>query len=97
MKKRSKVKEVTPLYSIPPTKELEIKNKKHKKKKWSFNKKFAIIGGSTFIVGLSTFLFLFYGPWPGFRNFWITSAMTTMSHKYLATWFYSDETWCSWE
>ena len=37
------------------------------------------------------FIFVFYGPWDGFRNFWITSAMTTMSHQYLATWFYSDE------
>lgn len=92
MKKSSKKTEVTPLYSIPPTNEPEIKNKKQKKKKWSFKKKFAIIGGSTFIVGLSTFLFLFYGPWSGFRNFWITSAMTTMNHQYLATWFYSDET-----
>ena len=50
----------------------------------------------TFIVLDSLFLFsftfLFYGPWPGFRNFWITSAMTTMNHRYLATWFYSDET-----
>lgn len=94
MKKRSKKITVTPLYSVPPINK-DTKNKKSTKKekqKWSFKKKFAIIGGSTFIVGLSTFLFLFYGPWPGFRNFWITSAMTTMSHQYLATWFYSDET-----
>ena len=67
--------------------------KEHKKrKKWSKKKKVTIILGSVFTVGLATFLFLFYGPWPGFRNFWITSAMTTMSHRYLATWFYSDET-----
>ena len=45
-----------------------------------------------FTVGVCCFLFLFYGPWAGFRNFWITSAMTTMTHQYLATWFYSDET-----
>lgn len=37
-------------------------------------------------------LFVLYGPWPVFRNFWITTAMTTMNHKYLAHWFYSDET-----
>ncbi|MGN1358273.1 MAG: phosphodiester glycosidase family protein [Bacilli bacterium] len=36
--------------------------------------------------------FLFYGPWHGFRDFWITTAMTTLSHQYLATWLYSDET-----
>lgn len=62
------------------------------KKKWSLKKKLLVFCGSMFIVGLSAFLFVFYGPWDGFRNFWITSAMTTMSHQYLATWFYSDET-----
>ena len=36
--------------------------------------------------------FLFYGPWHGFRDFWITTAMTTLSHQYLATWLYSDKT-----
>ena len=36
------------------------------------------------------FLFLFYGPFDSFKEFWITSAMTTMNHKYLATWLYSD-------
>ena len=62
------------------------------KKKWSLKKKTLVFGGSFFVLGLSAFLFLFYGPWAGFRNFWITSAMTTMNHQYLATWFYSDET-----
>lgn len=61
------------------------------KKKWSIKKKLLIFGGSAFVLGLSAFLFVFYGPWAGFRNFWITSAMTTMNHQYLATWFYSDE------
>lgn len=36
-------------------------------------------------------LFTIYGPWSGFRDFWITSAMTTMTHHYLAKIFYSDE------
>ena len=62
------------------------------KKKWSLKKKILVFGGSFFVLGLSAFLFLFYGPWAGFRNFWITSAMTTMNHQYLATWFYSDKT-----
>lgn len=61
------------------------------KKKWSIKKKLLIFGSSAFVLGLSAFLFVFYGPWAGFRNFWITSAMTTMNHQYLATWFYSDE------
>ncbi len=62
------------------------------KKKWSLKKKVLVILSSFFVVGCGCFLFLFYGPWEGFRNFWITSAMTTMSHQYLATWFYSEET-----
>ena len=36
-------------------------------------------------------LFVVYGPWDGFRNFWVTSAMTTMTHKYLARTLYSEE------
>lgn len=45
-----------------------------------------------FVIGISTGLFLLYGPYSGFRNFWITTAMTTMNHQYLAEIFYSDET-----
>ena len=37
-------------------------------------------------------MFLLYGPITKFREWYITSAMTTMTHQYLATWFYSDET-----
>ena len=37
-------------------------------------------------------IFLLYGPWHGFRDFWITTAMSTMNHRYLATWIYSDKT-----
>ena len=38
-----------------------------------------------YIFCFSSFLLLFYGPFDSFKEFWITSAMTTMSHKYLAT------------
>ena len=62
-----------------------------KSKKWTLKKKLLVFGGSTFVLGIATFLFVFYGPWAGFRNFWITSAMTTMNHQYLATWLYSDK------
>jgi exopolysaccharide biosynthesis protein len=37
-------------------------------------------------------LFILYGPWEKFRTFWITTAMTTMNHQYLARWFYSEKT-----
>lgn len=46
---------------------------------------------SLFVLGISCFLFLLYGPYKGFSTWLITSAMTTMNHQYLATWFYSDE------
>lgn len=62
------------------------------KKKWSIKKKILVIFSTLLTIIIASFLFLFYGPWDGFRNFWITSAMTTMNHRYLATWFYSDET-----
>ncbi len=66
--------------------------KKRSRKKWSLKRKIITICSLIVIFFASTFLFLFYGPWDGFRNFWITSAMTTLSHQYLATWFYDDAT-----
>ncbi len=47
---------------------------------------------SLFCIGLGGGLFLLYGPYHGFKDWLITSAMTTMNHQYLATWFYNDET-----
>ena len=44
------------------------------------------------IVGLICILFLLYGPFSIFRDWIITTAMSTMNHQYLATWLYSDET-----
>jgi exopolysaccharide biosynthesis protein len=40
---------------------------------------------------LCTSLLILYGPWATFRNFWVTTAMTTMNHRYLAHIFYSDD------
>ncbi len=37
-------------------------------------------------------LFLMYGPISYFRNLWVTSAMTTKSHKYLARTFFNEDT-----
>lgn len=45
-----------------------------------------------FALGLSIGLFLLYGPYSGFRDFWITTSMTTMTHQYLAKMFYSEKT-----
>lgn len=56
-----------------------------------FNRIFLIILIMS-IIGISTVSFLLYGPYSKFREWLITTAMTTMSHQYLATWFYDDET-----
>ena len=54
-------------------------------------KKFLVFGCSFVITMFMGVMFLLYGPMPKFRNWLVTTAMTTMNHKYLATWFYSDE------
>ncbi len=43
-------------------------------------------------IGIIVVLFLLYGPFSGFREWLVTTAMTTMTHQYFATWFYDDET-----
>lgn len=62
---------------------------KRKKKKL---KKILIVLLILFVLGSSSFALLLYGPNKTFRNWLITTAMTTMSHQYLATMFYSDKT-----
>jgi len=42
-------------------------------------------------IGAITSIFLLYGPYKGFREWLIPTAMTTMNHQYYATWFYSME------
>ena len=68
-----------------------FKKNKQNKYKWPFTRKLIAIIALIYIVGFSSFLFLFYGPITSFREFWITSAMTTMRHQYLATSLYSEE------
>jgi exopolysaccharide biosynthesis protein len=62
------------------------------KKKISKKKKFIIVLASILVLLFGSGAFLLYGPYAGFRNFWITSAMTTMTHQWLAKMFYSDAT-----
>lgn len=54
-------------------------------------KRFFLLLFSIGIMGLSSGLFLLYGPYSWIRNTLITTAMTTMSHQYLAQWFFSDD------
>ena len=71
----------------------EIKNEKiNKKSKKKILKRVLIILAILMCMGVATGLFLLYGPYAGFREWLITTAMTTKSHQYLATWFYDDET-----
>lgn len=42
-------------------------------------------------IGICSVLFLLYGPFPVFREWLVTTAMTTMTHQYFATWFYDDD------
>lgn len=63
-----------------------------KEKKINKSKKLIIIISSILIVLIGSGIFLLYGPYKGFRDFWITTAMTTMNHQYFATLLYSEET-----
>ena len=65
-------------------------SKKKPMKKWK--KRLLTIILIVFILGGSSGLFLLYGPWDGFRNWLITTAMTTLNHQWIAKMVYSDET-----
>ena len=69
---------------------LRMDNTEKKKKKNV--KKVLLVLVILAIIGVSTGGFLLYGPYSGFRDWLITTAMTTMTHQYFATWFYDDET-----
>lgn len=64
----------------------ENKRKSHIKIKRFFASMF-ILGS----IGIVTGLTLLYGPWKSFREWLITTAMTTMTHQYFATWFYHED------
>jgi len=63
-------------------------NKRH----LSVTRKIIIAILSMIVIGLISFLFLLYGPYKNFREWLITTAMTTMNHQYLATIFYDEKT-----
>lgn len=80
--------------NIEEIEDVELKNKKtnKNKKKGGFASKLFTILFSLGTVGIITVLVLLYGPWNGFREWLVTTAMTTMTHQYFATWFYDEET-----
>lgn len=69
-------------------KEKKVKGKQKVKQK---NNKLTIV---VFVLDIlaAIILFFIYGPVSYFRELWITTAMTTMNHHYLAYMFYSPET-----
>ncbi len=72
-------------------KENNIKDKKNGKLK-KILKKFFITNLLLVIICAVILACLLYGPYDGFRNWLITSSMTTMSHQWIAKIFYSDDT-----
>ncbi len=66
---------------------MENKNKKDKDTKKRDNI-FMIILSIGDVIAI-TVLFLLYGPYNGFRDWLVTTAMGTMNHQYLATTFYN--------
>jgi len=74
-------------------KEEPPKNKKTKKKKKNnIAKKILIVLAILAVIGGSTVGILLYGPYNGFRDWLITSAMTTMTHQWIAYVFYDENT-----
>ena len=61
------------------------------KYKWPFKRKIITLICFCYVICFSFFVFMFYGPINSFKEFWITSAMTTMNHQYLATTIYSEK------
>lgn len=70
----------------------EKRSNKKKSKKLKIWQKILVTFICIGLVMASILGFFLYGPYPKFREWLITTAMTTMNHQYLAKWFYSDKT-----
>ena len=68
------------------------KNNKNKKKPKKIWKKILIVLASLIVIGITSLMILLYGPYNGFRDWLITTSMTTMTHQWIAHLFYDDET-----
>ena len=64
-----------------------MRRKKKSKKKLTLLTKLCILAD---LLAITCFI-IFYGPWDGFRNLFINTALKTKDHLYLAKVFYSDE------
>ena len=73
----------------------DVKNKKVRNKKVknkSIAKKILIVLVILMVIGGSSLGILLYGPYSGFRDWLITTAMTTMTHQWIAYLFYDENT-----
>lgn len=71
---------------------IEKKEKPKKRKKKNILKKIFITLASLIIIAGSSLGILLYGPYSGFRDWLITTAMTTMTHQWIAYLFYDQAT-----
>lgn len=69
---------------------LMVKHRKCKAKKKIVAWIICVLVG-LYSLGCTTFLFLLYGPYNGFRDWLVTTAMGTMTHQYYCEWFYNDK------
>ena len=70
-------------------------NKKKKTRKSKFRKiikRILITLAILVVIGASSLGILLYGPYSGFRDWLITTAMTTMTHQWIAYFFYDQDT-----
>lgn len=74
------------IYGIFLIKKYWYRKQFKKLKMWLFSVLVAL-----YMIGCSSFLFILYGPYDGFRNWLITTAMGTMNHQYYCKWFYSND------
>lgn len=93
--KENKLAEIDEIFNdkeeiIEEINEKKVKKEKNKKEKKKSNKKWVITFGILDIIAVVC-LFLMYGPISYFRDLWVTSAMTTGTHQYLAYIFFNDD------
>ncbi len=65
-----------------------MKRRSNRKKKITLLTKLCIVAD---VLAIICFI-VFYGPWSGFRNLFVNTALKTKDHEYLASVFYSDKT-----
>lgn len=68
------------------------KEKRNKRNKKKIFKRICITLCILAVLGAGSLAFVLYGPYHGFRDWLITTAMTTMEHQWIAYLFYSQET-----